>query len=305
MTKSNKKFIDLFAGIGGFHLAFHKLGLDCVLASEIDVTARKSYKENFKKISPNLFQNEMFNKDIFDLQTIDIPDFDICCAGFPCQPFSQIGKRRGFEENFEGRGNLFFEIERILRDKRPEAFFLENVQHIANHDNGNTFKVIQERVRDLNYSFYYKKIRACDFNLPQLRPRIFMVGFRDELPADEFFKFPEPVALKKNMSDVFGGKCSREIGFTLRLGGMGSKITDRRNWDSYLVDGEIVKLQEAHGKQMQGFPKNFYLADSRAKSLKLLGNSVAVNAVHAVGKQIISYINDKDSFKKGSQVKMF
>jgi len=305
MTENKKTFIDLFAGIGGFHLAFHKLGMKCVLASEIDSVARKSYEKNFQKISPNLFTNQMFNKDIFDLEVDDIPDFDICCAGFPCQPFSQIGKRRGFDENFEGRGNLFFEIERILKAKRPEAFFLENVQHIMNHDNGNTFKVIQERIRDLDYSFYYKKVRACDFNLPQLRPRTFMVGFRDEKPSEEFFSFPDAVPLKKTMSDVFGGECSREIGFTLRLGGMGSKITDRRNWDSYIVDGEVVRLQPDHGKQMQGFPKSFYLADSRAKSLKLLGNSVAVNAVHAVGKQIINYIDNKDSFKKGFQTKIF
>ena len=305
MTKKNKKFIDLFAGIGGFHLAFHKLGLECVLASEIDPIARISYERNFNKISPNLFNKGLFNEDIYDLKTNDIPDFDICCAGFPCQPFSQIGKRRGFNENFEGRGNLFFEIERILKDKRPEAFFLENVQHIMNHDNGNTFRVIQERIRDLNYSFYYKKIKACDFNLPQLRPRTFMVGFRDEKPKDEFFKFPNPVPLKKTMSDIFKGECSREIGFTLRLGGMGSKITDRRNWDSYLVDGQVVKLQPDHGKQMQGFPKNFYLADTRSKSLRLLGNSVAVNAVYAVGKQLVNYINDKDSFRKGSQTKFF
>jgi DNA (cytosine-5)-methyltransferase 1 len=305
MTKNNKKFIDLFAGIGGFHLAFHKLGLECVLASEIDQTARESYKKNFQKISPNLFKREMFNKDIFDLHTDDIPNFDICCAGFPCQPFSQIGKKRGFDENFEGRGNLFFEIERIIKEKRPKAFFLENVQHIEKHDNGKTFKIIQERIRDLNYSFYYKKIRACDFNLPQLRPRIFMVGFRDEKPEDEYFKFPNPVPLRKNMSDIFGGDCSREIGFTLRLGGMGSNINDRRNWDSYLVDGGIVKLQPSHGKEMQGFPKKFYLAESRAKSLKLLGNSVAVNAVHAVGKQMIKYIDNKDTFVKGSQGKIF
>ena len=124
-----------------------------------------------------------------------------------------------------------------------------------------------------------------------------MVGFRDEKPKDEYFKFPDPVTLKKNMSDIFGGHCSREIGFTLRLGGMGSNINDRRNWDSYLVDGEVVKLQPEHGKEMQGFPKNFYLPKSRSKALRLLGNSVAVNAIHAVGKQMISYIDNPDSFK--------
>ena len=105
------------------------------------------------------------------------------------------------------------------------------------------------------------------------------------------------ISKAKNMSDIFGGHCSREIGFTLRLGGMGSNINDRRNWDSYLVDGEVVKLQPEHGKEMQGFPKNFYLPKSRSKALRLLGNSVAVNAIHAVGKQMISYIDNPDSFK--------
>ena len=300
----NIKFIDLFAGIGGFHLAFHKLGAECVFASEIDPIAREVYENNFSKISPEIFP-DFFNKDIYNQDTKDIPEFDILCGGFPCQPFSQIGQRRGFKENYQGRGNLFFEITRIIEDKKPRAFFLENVQHIMNHDEGKTFNVIQETVRDLGYSFYYKKIRACDFGLPQLRPRTFMVGFRDEKQTEEFFSFPEPVPLKKTMSDIFDGECSREIGFTLRLGGMGSNIDDRRNWDSYLVDGEVVKLQTSQAKEMQGFPKKFKLPDSRSKSLKLLGNSVAVNAVHAVGKQIINYIDNKDSFKKGFQTKIF
>tara|TARA_B100001248_G_scaffold198144_1_gene152585 strand:+ start:467 stop:1375 length:909 start_codon:yes stop_codon:yes gene_type:complete len=300
-----KTFIDLFAGIGGFHLAFHKLGLKCVFASEIEEGARETYKKNFGKISPHLFKNDLlFNKDIYDLNLNDLPDFDICCAGFPCQPFSQIGYKRGFKENFEGRGNLFFEIEKILKEKKPQAFFLENVQHLINHDNGRTFNTIKKRIEDLNYSFYFKKVRACDFNLPQLRPRTFMVGFKDEREKDKYFKFPDPMPLKKTMSDIFGGKCSREIGFTLRLGGMGSKINDRRNWDSYLVDGEIVKLQPDHGKQMQGFPKNFYLPKSRSKALRLLGNSVAVNAVHAVGKQMLSYIENPESFKDEMQLKL-
>ena len=183
VTKKNKKFIDLFAGIGGFHLAFHKLGLECVLASEIDPIARISYERNFNKISPNLFNKGLFNEDIYDLKTNDIPDFDICCAGFPCQPFSQIGKQR-IQWEFWRWGNLFFEIERILKIKDTEHFS-ENVKHIINHDNGKTFRIIQERIRNLNYSFYYKKIKACDFNPPQLRPRTFMVGFRDEKPEDE------------------------------------------------------------------------------------------------------------------------
>jgi DNA (cytosine-5)-methyltransferase 1 len=295
------KFIDLFAGIGGFHLALHKLKAECVFASEINPIAREYYIENFKKISPKLFSRNLFNEDIYNMKSKDIPKFDILCAGFPCQPFSQIGYKKGFKEKYEERGNLFFEIDRIIRDKRPRAFFLENVQHIINHDNGKTFNIIEKKIREANYSFYYKKIRACDFNLPQLRPRTFMVGFRDENREDEFFKFPEPIKLKKTMSDVFKGECSREIGFTLRLGGMGSKIDDRRNWDAYLVNGQVVKLQPEHGKMMQGFPKTFKLPESRTKALRLLGNSVAVNAVYEVAKQIIMYMDNKEKFKKNTQ----
>jgi len=294
------KFIDLFAGIGGFHAAFHKLGAECVFASEINSVAREVYENNFKKKSPKIFSNNLFNKDIYGLDIKDIPNFDILCGGFPCQPFSQIGYRKGFKENHEGRGNLFFEIEKILLNKRPKAFFLENVQHIIKHDDGKTFKIIEKKIRDANYSFYYKVIRAKDFNLPQLRPRVFIIGFRDEPREEEYFKFPEPVPLKKTMSDIFKGKCSREIGFTLRLGGMGSPIDDRRNWDSYLVDGKVVKLQVEHAKQMQGFPKSFKLPVSRSKSLKLLGNSVAVNAIKAVGEQMLKYMKNKNNFKKNT-----
>ena len=212
------KLIDLFAGIGGFHFAFHKLDLECVFASEIDEKARMSYQENFKNISPNVFKNEMFNKDIYLQDKSKIPDFDILCGGFPCQPFSQIGHKRGFSENYEGRGNLFFQIEEILKIKRPKAFFLENVRHLINHDDGKTFLTIKNTIEKLNYSFYHKVVKASDFNLPQHRPRTFIVGFADEKENDKRFQFPEPIPLKMTMDDVFNAKCQRKIGFTLRVG---------------------------------------------------------------------------------------
>jgi DNA (cytosine-5)-methyltransferase 1 len=124
MTNShNLKFIDLFAGIGGFHLAFHNAGCECVFACEIDKFARSTYYNNFLKISPNLFANNNFFDDIQKVKTEQIPDFDILCAGFPCQPFSQIGFKNGFLEQKENRGNMFFEIIRILQIKKPTAFF--------------------------------------------------------------------------------------------------------------------------------------------------------------------------------------
>lgn len=285
-------FIDLFAGIGGFHLALHNLGMNCVFASEIDETARKSYRSNFQDISPNLFKDNLFNKDIYTLNTDDLPDFNILCAGFPCQPFSQIGKKKGFKENFEGRGNLFFEILRIIKDKRPDAFFLENVRHLVNHDSGNTFKTIKESLEEEGYSFNFKIIKASDFNLPQLRPRTFMVGFDKKIYGNREFNFPDPVPLTVSMSDIFNGKCNRDVGFTLRVGGRGSAISDRRNWDGYVVNGKEVRLSPLEGLRMQGFPDDFILSESKVKSMKLLGNSVAVNVVESIGKNIKSYLED-------------
>ena len=140
------KFIDLFAGIGGFHLALHDLGHECVFASEIDKNARITYKENFIQRSPALFANNAYNDNILSITdpSIEIPDFDLLCAGFPCQPFSQAGFKKGFSEGKDDRGNMFFNICSIIEAKRPKAFFLENVRHILKHDNGRTFSIIKE-----------------------------------------------------------------------------------------------------------------------------------------------------------------
>ena len=143
----------------------------------------------------------------------------------------------------------------------------------------------------MRYTFDYKVIKATDFNLPQRRPRTFMVGFNKDYVNNVPFQFPEPVPLKMTMSDVFGGECSRDIGFTLRVGGRSSPIDDRRNWDGYIVDGTEVRLKPEHGLKMQGFPKNFYLADSISKSMKLLGNSVAVPVVRKIGKSIVKHLD--------------
>lgn len=289
--KSSFTFIDLFAGIGGFHLALHNLGGKCVFASEIDEFARKTYEANFKKTNPDLFDSGMYNKDIRSISPRDIPDFDILCAGFPCQPFSQAGHKRGFNDNHNSeRGNLFFNIAEIIEAKRPKAFFLENVRGITTHDHGNTFKVIRNILEEeLGYSFYFKIIHASDYGLPQLRPRAFMIGFRDE-GFLKGFSFPDSKPLKFNMSDVWGGKCSREVGFTLRVGGRGSNIDDRRNWDSYLVDGEVRQLSYIEGRKMQGFPDDFEFPVSPRQAIKQLGNSVAVDAIQEVAKSMLEHL---------------
>ena len=289
MTNNRFTFIDLFAGIGGFHLAMHRLGGECVFASEIDKEARKTYQYNYQTLSPELFSNGLFNDDIRQIMPHDIPDFDVLCAGFPCQPFSQAGYKRGFNDNHHSeRGNLFFNIVDIIEAKKPKAFFLENVRGLVNHNSGKTFRIIRDILEtELNYSFYFKVVKASDYGLPQLRPRVFIIGFRDE-GLMRSFNFPAHKPLKFTMSDVWGGKCSRDIGFTLRVGGRGSDIDDRRNWDAYLVDNVVRKLSYVEARKMQGFPDDFHFPVSDTQAVKQLGNSVAVDAVEAVGRNVIA-----------------
>lgn len=290
MAEKNYTFIDLFAGIGGFHMAFHNEGAKCVFISEWDDAARKTYERNFKKISPELFKkssSELFAGDITKVNASDIPDFDILTGGFPCQPFSQAGLKKGFNET---RGTLFFDIARIIKEKQPKAFFIENVRGLLTHDGGKTFATIKKVItKDLGYSFFYKIVRASDFGVPQHRPRLYMVGFKNK---DIKFHFPEPTGLKMTMSDVFGGKANKEIGYTLRVGGRGSGLNDRRNWDTYLVDGKVKRLSPKEGLRMQGFPDDFVFPVSEAQAMKQLGNSVAVPAIQAVAKEIIKELRN-------------
>lgn len=280
-------FIDLFAGIGGFHTAFHNLGGECVFVSEWNEPARKTYRANYEKISPHLFTPENIDKtfvgDITKVNPEEMPDFDIITGGFPCQPFSQAGHKKGFDDT---RGTLFFDIARIIKEKQPKAFFLENVRGLLKHDNGKTFETIKKVLtEELGYSFHYKVIKASDYGVPQHRPRLFMVGFKDKSIK---FEFPKPVELKIKMKDIFEAKeVNREVGFTLRVGGRGSGLDDRRNWDTYLVDGEVRRLTPKEGLRLQGFSDDFEFPVSETQAMKQLGNSVAVPAIQATAEQMI------------------
>lgn len=276
------RFIDLFAGIGGFHLALHDLGATCVFAAEWDEQARLTYETNFKEIAPALFETNNFAGDITLVDKQSIPDFDLLCAGFPCQPFSQAGQKRGFDDV---RGTLFFDIAEILRIKQPKAFFLENVRHLLKHNGGKTFQTILRVLEeDLGYKVTFEIVKASDHGLPQFRPRVFIVGFKDH---NVDFRFPLKRERKMTMSDVLGGKAERSVGFTLRVGGKGSGVDDRRNWDRYYVDGipRTITLDEA--KMMQGFPPSFEFPVSRAEAMKQLGNSVAIPAVRDWAEAIV------------------
>lgn len=166
---------------------------------------------------------------------------------------------------------------------------MENVRGLLNHDNGNTFNVIKNTMDELGYNFHYQILKASDYGVPQNRPRLYMVGIRKDLI--DTFKFPEPIKLTKTMTNIFDGKhCPKEIGYTLRVGGRGSKLGDRRNWDCYLVDGKEYRIGIKEGKRLQGFPDDFEMPVSETQAMKQLGNSVAVPAVEATVKEILKTI---------------
>lgn len=282
-------FIDLFAGIGGFHLAFDDLDVKCVFASEWDIDARKTYEANFHSRSPDLFNSGNFAGDITEVEKAAIPDFDILTAGFPCQPFSQAGHKKGFSDT---RGTLFFEIAEIMRVKQPQAFFLENVPHLLRHDGGKTFETISRVLKsDLGYSLQVFLAKASDHGLPQMRKRLFLIGFRDSSLSIEQ---PKRQEIAFTLSDVMGGRVTRDIGYTLRVGGRGSGIDNRRNWDAYLVDGKETRLTPDQAKRMQGFPETFAFPVTEAQAMKQLGNSVAVWAVKDYAKEIIRVLEIQD-----------
>ncbi len=289
-------FIDLFAGIGGFHIALENLGGECVFASEWNKYARETYEHNFTASNPRLFAEDLYAGDITKVTTAEspeesvkqidsrIPDFTILTGGFPCQPFSHAGHKRGFADE---RGNLFFHIRDIIAVKQPAAFFLENVAGLLKHDNGHTFATIQRIItEELGYSFHYKMVRASDYGLPQHRPRLYMVGFRD---ASTPFEFPQPTELTLTMSDILGAPCKKKIGYTLRVGGRGSLFGDRHNWEFYpMEDGTIRRLTVKEGTAMMGFPADYAFPVSETQAFKQLGNAVAVPAIQATAEQILA-----------------
>ncbi len=268
--KHKYTFIDLFAGIGGFHTAMHSVGGQCVFASEFDKNARISYIANYKDIEPSLFQTDeagnyiYFNEDINDVVPSEIPNFDVCCGGFPCQPFSVAGLKRGFEDT---RGTLFFNIVNIVKEKigagyPPKVLFLENVRGLKTHDKGNTLKVILATLDELGYGYSYEVLNAKHFGVPQNRERLFIIAWYKKLVNAVSFKFPYGISpdgstiyekeklkegtLSTKVSDIFEPAETIDPKFT---------ISDRM-WEGHQNRKERNKL---NGK---GFGYSLFKADS-------------------------------------------
>jgi DNA (cytosine-5)-methyltransferase 1 len=294
-------FADLFAGIGGFRLAFEAQGARCVFSSEIDKFACQTYEENF---------GEKPSGDVTKIDVKDIPNIDILTAGFPCQSFSSIGKREGFAS--ETKGALFFEIVRIARAKKPKAMLLENVKGLLTHDDGKTFDIIKKSLDELNYTIYFKLINSADFSVPQKRERVYIVCFRKDVTDHTKFQFPKNkkrVGIGKFIeSNASGYSISKHLqkSYLFKKEDGRPRIVDKQTKDpsntlvstyhkiqrltgTFVKDGETGLRLFTKGEciAQQGFPKTFKVPVSRTQMYRQFGNSVSVPVVKAIAKNIV------------------
>lgn len=304
MTQS-LRFIDLFAGIGGMRLAFESTGASCVFSSEWDRYAQKTYEANF---------GEKPFGDITKINESQIPKFDILLAGFPCQPFSSIGKREGFRHKTQG--TLFYDVARIINHHKPKAFLLENVAGLLTHDDGKTFSTIINVLNDLGYVIEYKVLDASDYGVPQKRERIYIVGFNKKKVRSSDFKFPRPrskkvgigkfverghqdLSISKHLQSVYIYKIddgrpeviSRTSNFPVKtLVASYHKI--QRLTGTFVKDGPtgLRLLSENECKAIMGFPKSFKVPVSRTQMYRQFGNSVAVPVVKSIAKAMVAHI---------------
>jgi len=311
------KFIDLFAGIGGIKIGFENAGFQCVFSNDFDANAKITFDLNFSELFE--VEKQMVLGDIQEIPTNKIPEHDILCGGFPCQPFSVAGYRQGFEDE-RGRGNLFFDIIRILKDKKPKAFLLENVKNLKNHDKGNTIKVIYEELEKLGYKVTDKVLNSMEYgNLPQNRERIYLVGFLDQKHFDNF-TFPKKIPLTKTIHDCleknevddkyyYNDKplyeklkddiTKRDTVYQWRRkyvrenkNGVCPTLTANMGMGGHnvplVLNGKgIRKLTPRECANFQGFPKSYKLPNIAISHLyKQFGNSVSVPVIERIAKNM-------------------
>lgn len=304
----------LFSGIGGIDLGFAQAGFDIVWANEIDKSAAETYKAN-------LGASSIVIGDIKNIDTDYIPDFDVLVAGFPCQSFSTAGKQRGFDDS---RGNLFFQVVRVVKSKKPKVIFLENVENLMEHDEGKSFLTVYNALAPLGYSFKYKVLHPCDYgNLPQKRARVFIVGFSDDILCS-MFSFPDPIPLTNNLENLFDRSVKhsdcyyyddsnqhfsklkmlvtrKDCVYRIYDFGVSQKAyticptliaymetCNHERVPIILDDYGIRRLTPYECLKLQGFPDDFSFpkGTTMRKAYKQVGNSVCVPVIRRIAEQI-------------------
>lgn len=326
MTKKVFTCASFFAGVGGIDLGFEQAGFKTIYANEFDQYAADTFELNFN------LPNKVDRRDINAVQPQDIPDFDILLAGFPCQAFSVAGYRKGFEDE-KGRGNLFFQLIRIMKIKKPRVAFFENVKNLVGHDNGNTFKVIRESLEVLGYKVIPHVMNASEYgNVPQNRERIYIVAFQEDTDK-KLFSMPTPIPLTRSIRDIidFENSVDDKYYYTQEkccfydiLSNSMKNPETIYQWRRKYVrenksnvvptltanmgegghnvpliltnDRRIRKLTPRECFNTQGYPNSFKLPNqANSRLYKQAGNSVVVPVIRRIADNIYSAISSSDN----------
>lgn len=316
--------VSLFSGIGGFDLGLIYNGFNIVWANDFDKYACETYKAN---VSKNIVCGDI------RIEKENIPDHDVLIGGFPCQPFSTLGKLKGFED--EERGTLFFVIKEILKEHKTKVVILENVKNIMNHDGGNTFKRILHELQSLGYVTFYHVFNSADYGVPQRRNRCYIVGFLGEYFNTPEFEFPPKEELKITTQDLLDDDVEEKYFLSKKIVktilGKGTKnyiveptidlpisktltatmakmhrasqdnyVTDEKNYKKHCDDERVPirKLTPNECRKLQGFPSDWVQVVSDCQAYKQFGNAVTVNVSYALSKAVMNYIdkNKKDNW---------
>ena len=322
-------FIDLFCGIGGFHSALSSLGARCVFASDIDIFAKAVYVMIYG-LAPH--------GDITKIKPEDIPGHDIICAGFPCQPFSISGDQQGFDDP---RGQLFFNVVSIAKHHKPKVVFLENVKNFEKHDGGKTLTRVKKELKDIGYTVHSDVLCASDYGVPQARKRIYIVAFRDDIDSSQFsfptkvdeFKVLQDILITDAENTVAGsyviqrsttidkiipterknelvrigkiglGRQGERIYSVLGVsttlssqgGGLGGKT------GMYQINGVVRKLYPRECARLMGFPDTFQLAETQEQNYKQFGNSVVVEVIQLIAKEIARHLPQNNNQEENKE----
>ncbi|MDX8376734.1 MAG: DNA cytosine methyltransferase [Mariprofundales bacterium] len=300
------KFIDLFAGIGGIRLGFESTDVQCVFSSEWDTHAQDTYEDNF---------GERPHGDITAINPQDIPEHDILLGGFPCQAFSICGTQKGFSDT---RGTLFFNIEQILKIKKPYAFMLENVKNLQSHNKGRTFNIIIKHLEQLGYFIHHKVLNSLDFGLPQKRERTIIIGFKENIK----FSFPKPLEIEAKLEDILEEDSNIESKYFIseemkkkRMAKVKPNYPIPSIWHenksgnisalkyscalragasyNYLVVNGIRRPTARELLRLQGFPDSFKITVPYTQLRKQVGNSVSVPVIKAVATEMLNSMKNK------------
>ena len=309
-TLEGYSFIDLFAGIGGFRLALESLGANCVYSCEWEKNAQETYKANF---------GDTPDGDITKVNEKNIPDHDILCAGFPCQAFSISGKKRGFADT---RGTLFFDVARIVREKKPKAVIMENVKNLVTHDSGSTFQTIINTMKHIGYNVYHQILNPTEYGIPQKRERVYIVAIRKDIDTKRF-RFPEPNGIRRHVEDILDQPLESDNDSTpysdnpIRVdtvghGRQGERIYSVKgtaitlsangggmfaNTGGYMINGVPRKLTITEAARLMGFPEDFKFIASAHQTYKQIGNAVIVDMIQLIAMQVSKLFNTNNQLQ--------